>query len=75
MLGYVRSWFFGSRDWLEAMAWLIILGLLLGALAYLAMGSGWLTSFTQSSYQPKDEERRQYLERLQKEREQESQPR
>jgi CBS domain-containing protein len=75
MLGCVRSWFFGSRDWLEAMAWLIILGLLLGALAYLAMGSGWLTSFTQSSYQPKDEERRQYLERLQKEREQESQSR
>lgn len=75
MLGYIRSWFFGSRGWLEAMAWLIILGLLLGALAYLAMGSGWLTSFMQNSYQPKDEERRQYLDRLQKEREQESQSR
>ncbi len=75
MLGHVRSWFFGSRDWLEAMAWLIILGLLLGALAYLAMGSGWLTSFMQNSYQPKGEERREYLERLQKEREQESQSR
>ena len=73
MLGYVRSWFFGSRGWLEAMAWLIILGTLLAALAYLAMGSGWVTNFMQSSYQPKDEERRQYLERLQKEREQESQ--
>lgn len=75
MLGYVRSWLFGSREWLGATAWLIILGMLLAALAYLAMGSGWLTNFMQDSYQPKGEERREYLERLQKEREQESQPR
>lgn len=52
----------------------MILGMVLAALIYLAMGSGWLT-LKRNAYEPKDEERRQYLERLQKERERENRPR
>ncbi len=76
MLDSARDWLFWNRGWLQAMAWLIIVGVVLVVLAYHAMESGWRTNFMMKDlYQPKDEERQQYLERLKKEREQENQPR
>ncbi|MDE3224566.1 MAG: CBS domain-containing protein [Nitrospirota bacterium] len=71
---YARAWLFWNRSWLQTTAWLVVAGVVLAALAYLAVESGWL-SIQRNMYEPKDEERRQYLERLQKEREQESQTR
>lgn len=73
-LDYIRAWLFWNRDWLEVTAWLMILGVVLATLTYLSMESGWLT-LTGNSYEPKDEERWQYLERLQQERERETRPR
>lgn len=69
-MDYTRAWFFWNRSWLQVTAWLIIAGVLLSALLYLAVESGWpLLKRAINIYQPKDEERRQYLEQLQKEQE------
>nr|MBI3613233.1 CBS domain-containing protein [Nitrospirota bacterium] len=73
-LEFVFTRFFGNWGWLEVMVWLVAVGVLLSVLAHFAMESGWLT-IKRNSYEPKDEERRQYLERLEKERSEANPPR
>ncbi len=72
-LDYAKDWLFWNKDWLSVLAWLIFLGVLLAFLAGL-LGEGIHKALTIDVYEPKDQERLEYLKRLQEEREKAAPP-
>ena len=73
-LDFMREWVFRSRDWLLVVAWLILLGILGALVVHYSTESKWF-KWPVDFYQPKDQERQEYLEQLEKDRSEANPPR
>lgn|GEM_PF-389538 len=73
-LDFMREWVFRSREWLLMVALLILLWILGALITHYSTESKW-SKWPSDVYQPKDQERQEYLEQLEKDRSEANPPR